>query len=89
MKKVYDKPMVLIENFAVSESIAAGCGLNPTMADASNCEMGDFFLNNLWDMGVFKDGLGCSVPMDDSFYNTQDEADKYNGFCSHASVMHS
>lgn len=71
MKKVYEKPIVIIENFSLSTSIAGTCDIKTYTPNSGSCgiEFGDETL--------FLTGIsGCSFPV---------EADdgRYNGICYH------
>lgn len=75
MKKIYQKPGIYVENFGLSQSIAATCGVGnpestlgkPNQADKNSCG---------WDMGnmvIWVTAPACQIPMGEN-------AD-FNGFC--------
>ena len=56
MKKKYVKPQIIIENFSLSETIAAGCEVKTNLPSANTCGL-DFS-----GLSVFFDGMtGCSM----------------------------
>ena len=77
MKKIYQKPRVLIESFTVSEMIAAGsnCGAVVTLMEAGVCTSNNnVFIADALDIGFFIDVATCAIPY---------TADEYDGFCLH------
>lgn len=67
MKQVYEKPVLHIEHFTLSQTIANGCGAvaggnslgGPNSGDIHNCgwQMGDM---SFWIAGT----TGCGIPLD-------------------------
>ena len=69
MKKIYTKPMVIVEHFSLMTNIAAGCELD-TPLPSSEAACGYPTRGGI----VFVEGTECtSVPQDGM----------YNGFCYH------
>ncbi len=60
MKKTYQKPMIVIEDFTVSEVIAAGCGMVATLK-GDECYLGGTSLEG---SGLFLASENCEVPFD-------------------------
>ncbi len=75
MKKTYQKPMVMIEDFTVSEMIAAasgGCGAIVTLVQQGCESTNNEFINDAFDIGHFTDA--CDLPI---------TGDEYEGICLH------
>ena len=71
MKKIYKKPVVIIENISLSTSVANGCDVKIDTANSGNCglEFGD-------DMLFLSGVSGCTFEVD------ADDG-RYNGICYH------
>lgn len=59
MKKIYIKPIVQIERFTISQSVAQNCGYNddvftgfPTQADKNSCGWNDGYGEVYWTSNV-------------------------------------
>ena len=77
MKKVYSKPEIVFENFALSENIAnAGCEVKTNTPAQGTCGIP-------WADGVlFLDSVG-SLCTDDYSVPNQGGDGEYNGLCYH------
>ena len=79
MKKNYEKPMILFEDFTMSKNIAANCDFTDVTAtqDQTGCgiahEIIDPFTGQITTGTIFVSGI-CTLP-----YNDGD----YEGFCYH------
>lgn len=71
MRKVYRKPEIVIENFALCTSIAAGCELQTNLPSPN--EHGCGYMLGRVEM-IFIADVGCNSVPDDG---------KYNGACYH------
>ena len=72
MKKVYSKPEILFESFAMSTNIAAGCYY--TNVTHGRDEYGCGYKLDRYNKVIFTSGMGCTT--------TEDDGD-YNGICYH------
>ena len=71
MKKVYTKPTIAIESFALNQSVAVSCGYTddkfvgfPTQTDKENCGWNDGWSGAVyWHTGV---GSNCTQETDDN-----------------------
>lgn len=63
MKKIYQKPMVLIEDCTVTETIAYSCGVKVDHTTKDTCDIQNIEMNNSWDRyNMFIESLSCTVP---------------------------
>ena len=77
MKKTYEKPGLLVENFALSQSIAAGCGVGANHTTLGKPTYINPELNCGWDSGAWTTWLESSTICDDK----ADVNDKINAGC--------
>lgn len=81
MKKTYQKPVVLIEDFSVTDRFASSthaCGTKATSTVRETCDILDEGFNNMWDRyRMFIAPLSC----DEGMYPTNDEN------CYHSAVL--
>ena len=77
MKKVYEKPMIVFENFSMSTNIAAGCEVQTNTPSENQCGV------NMSGINVFLEGMtGC-----DDFPVTNVGGDgQYGNLCYHVPV---
>ena len=76
MKKIYTKPEILFEDFAMSDSIAAGCEVITDTPNAGNCGV-SFGKGRV----LFLDGMSlCTRPVKDG---VPDADGLYDGYCYH------
>ena len=63
MKRTYQKPQVLYEDFSLSNCIAGACKINPNANDKGECAVN---LDPNWDSGwyIFNVGVSsvCNIP---------------------------
>lgn len=71
MKKKYEKPMILIENFSLSETIAAGCDVKVETQNSGQCGL-EFGAQTIFLVDV----QGCTKK-----YTVDDGS--FNGLCYH------
>ena len=80
MKKKYEKPMVLFEDFSMSTNIANGCDFTEVTATENQYGCGieheyqDPFTGQIITGTIFISGI-CTSPYQDD--------EEYNGFCYH------
>lgn len=80
MKKRYQKPIVWIENFVLSEIIAAGtdgCGVKADMWDDAACDTSNPGLLDWWNKGLFLAEGNCNEGI------TQED---YDAVCLHTAT---
>lgn len=68
MKKAYEKPDIIFENFSLSTNIAAGCEKIATSGDGCGFQFGDYI--------VFKSGSECTYPVTEG-------NNMFNNICYH------
>lgn len=73
MKKIYSKPEIMFESFALSENIAAGCD---TIVDNSTSGVCAY---------ITRTGLNVFMSSIDACSTTEDDGD-YDGFCYHIPI---
>lgn len=79
MKKVYTKPLAVMEDISLSEHIAA-CDANISNSSANNV---DFSIEDLRFAGYFTSGESCSTDLDNSERPFERDGKVY---CYHTSV---
>ncbi|MCB6415209.1 hypothetical protein LI221_09070 [Faecalimonas umbilicata] len=74
MKKTYQKPRIMIEEFSASEIIAtaSGCGAIVTMMDAQCTSTNNPLMEDAFSIGIFSDS--CEIPY---------SYEEYDGICLH------
>lgn len=73
MKKKYEKPMIIIENFSLDTTIAGGCEAKTDTKGYGDCGL------DMSGVSIFLDGMsGCSIKVD----NVGGDGE-YNGLCYH------
>lgn len=73
MRKTYQKPVIIIEDFTVNEMVAAGCGAI-VKSDSSGWSSDNLLIQEAIAGGLF--GTGCEIP-----YDTLE--DGWDGLCYH------
>lgn len=80
MKKVYKKPLVILENFSLSTSIAGDCEVKTDTQSRNTCGM-DFS-----GITVFLDTMaGCSGDDDIPITSENGDGESDDGICYHVS----
>ena len=74
MKKKYEKPMILVENFSLSTTVAGGCEVKTDTQNSGNCGL-DFGDGTIF----LTDVAGCMVQVE------VDDAGN-NGMCYHVPI---
>lgn len=77
MRKVYEKPMIMFESFALSTSIAGDCERLVNAPSANNCGL------NFGAYVVFLDSMVGICKGDEGIIDTIGGQDEYDGFCYH------
>ena len=81
MKKKYQKPIIVIEDFTATDEYALGCGAIMNMNDVTTCQTDKEFVNGIFREGMMVEKIHCSVPL------TEDEmASMGDGLCYHTSA---